>query len=627
MSRRTLDVAPGFGLPLEAITETFGLLAVRGAGKSNAGRVFAEEMFPAHLPFVAVDVVGAWWGLRSARNGRGPGLPVPIFGGRHGDVPLERTGGALIADLIVDTRLSCVLDLSGFEEEDDKKQFLLDFARRLYRRNRDPLHLFLDEADDYIPQEMDKGDKPLVKAWATIVRRGRQRGIGCTLLTQRSAALNKDVLEQVGTLIALRTAGPNDRDAIGRYLKYHAQSPEILSSLAGLRDGEAWVVSPHFLGRTVKVRFRLSQTFDSGATPKIGRRRRRPATLADVNLGEIQQRMAATIERVQAGDPTALQAEMARLRAEVARLRAELAAKPKVVLPVPAATPVAPKPDREAERRAKRKLQQQEHRVAQARKRAVLHLNLLAQALERGTERFEALAKDSQQWVTRLRTETATLTEMAAKLTAPVASDRVSSPSVREIPLSAALPPRPIRPVVLVGPPPPRKFAPAPSANGMPKTHRRVLGAVRWWEAVGVTTPSRGRVAFAAGYAPKGGSFGNYVGTLRTEGFVTYPAEGQVALTETGRAAVPPPEARLTTAAIHQKVEAILPAARWRVLAPILAAYPQVLTRAQVGEACGMEPKGGSFGNYLGALRTAGCIEYPAKGMVCASADLFVGGP
>jgi hypothetical protein len=314
-----------------------------------------------------------------------------------------------------------------------------------------------------------------------------------------------------------------------------------------------------------------------------------------------------------------------------------LAVKPKVA---PAGAPTAPRPDRAAERRAKRKLKQQEHRVEQARKRAVIHLHLLVQALERGTVRFDTLAKGSQEWVTRLRTETVTFTEMAAKLVAPAGPDRVSSPSVREIPLSAALQPSGTRtgrismvhPTVSnVAPTTPsatrRKSAAAPSENGMPKTHRRVLGAVRWWEAVGVAAPSRGRVAFAAGYAPKGGSFGNYIGTLRTEGFVTYPAEGQVALTEAGRAAVPPPEARLTTAAIHQKVEAILPAARWRVLAPILAAYPRVLTREQVGEACGMEPAGGSFGNYLGALRTAGCIEYPAKGMVCASADLFVGGP
>src|SRR5262245_29535708 len=82
-----LDISPELSLPAQAVTETFGLLAVRGAGKSNAARVMAEEMFAAGLPFVAVDPVGSWYGLRSSRDGKRPGLAVPIFGGKHGDVP------------------------------------------------------------------------------------------------------------------------------------------------------------------------------------------------------------------------------------------------------------------------------------------------------------------------------------------------------------------------------------------------------------------------------------------------------------------------------------------------------------------------------------------------------------
>ena len=69
---KQLQLAKGLELPLEAVTETFALLAVRGAGKTNAARVMAEEMFAAKLPFVAVDPVGSWYGLRAGRDG-GPG--------------------------------------------------------------------------------------------------------------------------------------------------------------------------------------------------------------------------------------------------------------------------------------------------------------------------------------------------------------------------------------------------------------------------------------------------------------------------------------------------------------------------------------------------------------------------
>ena len=55
-----LKISDSLRLPIEAVTQTFGLLAVRGAGKSNTAAVMAEAMFAAKLPFVVVDPVGCW---------------------------------------------------------------------------------------------------------------------------------------------------------------------------------------------------------------------------------------------------------------------------------------------------------------------------------------------------------------------------------------------------------------------------------------------------------------------------------------------------------------------------------------------------------------------------------------
>lgn len=318
---KRLHLADGFSLPDAAVTETFALLAIRGAGKTNAARVMAEEMFAAGAPFVAIDPVGSWWGLRAGREGKQGGLPIPVLGGDHGDVPLERTGGNLVADLVVDQNLSCVLDLSSFESEAAKRQFLLDFARRLYARNRTPRHLFLEECDDYLPQRPGRDQLALLGAWEAIVRRGRSRGLGLTLITQRSAVVNKNVLTQVGTLITLRTTAPQDRAAVEAWVEHNGAKREILESLPTLQSGEAWVWSPHFLGETKRIRFRLSSTFDSGATPTLRGGGKAPATLADVDLAALQERMAATIERAKADDPKAL-------RAEIANLQKQLAARP-----------------------------------------------------------------------------------------------------------------------------------------------------------------------------------------------------------------------------------------------------------------------------------------------------------
>ena len=326
--KELLHVAHGMELPLEAVTSTFGLLAVRGSGKTNAARVLAEEMFAAGLPFVAIDPVGSWYGLRAGRDGTSKGgLPVFIFGGEHGDVPLTRGSGELVADVVIERRLACVVDLSRFDSEADRKYFLLAFARRLYQKNRDPLHLFLEEADDYIPQKPMRDEAQLLRAWENIVRRGRSRGIGMTLITQRSAVVNKNVLTQVETLFVLRTTGPQDLAAIEAWTKYHADfGKDALGSLAGLEDGEAWVWSPHFLRKVAKFRFRRSNTFDSGATPANlrGKAKRQVATLAEVDVAKLRDQIGETLEQARQSDPVVLRARVKELERALDKSKQEV---------------------------------------------------------------------------------------------------------------------------------------------------------------------------------------------------------------------------------------------------------------------------------------------------------------
>lgn len=336
MTRPTLHISDELALPLEAATETFGILAKKGAGKSNAAVVMAEEMFDAGIPWVAIDPKGDWWGLRSSRDGKKPGLPIVVLGGLHGDIPLEATAGKLVADLILDQRLTCVLDVSEFTTA-EAGRFLLAFADRLYRgAKQEPLHLFLEEAHEYLPQMVRGEQAALVGAWQRIVKQGRFKGLGVTLVSQRSAALNKDVLTQVDTLIVLQTTSPQDRGAVKAWIDVHSDHREALDSLPSLDKGEAWVWSPSFLPTPLqRIRFRRRRTFDSGATPKVGEVRKPPSTLADVNLDVLRVQMADTVEKAKANDPTELRRELARLRKELASRPAE-----RVEVEVPIEVPV-----------------------------------------------------------------------------------------------------------------------------------------------------------------------------------------------------------------------------------------------------------------------------------------------
>jgi len=88
-------------------------------------------------------------------------LPVVIFGGDHADLPLAEIAGEMLADLVVDERVPAVLDLSTLSKS-AARRFMTDFAERLYHRNRDPLHLVLDEADAFAPS----APTPAGNAWS-----------------------------------------------------------------------------------------------------------------------------------------------------------------------------------------------------------------------------------------------------------------------------------------------------------------------------------------------------------------------------------------------------------------------------------------------------------------------------
>ncbi len=54
----------------------------------------------------------------------------------------------------------------------------------LYHRNREPLHVVIDEAALLAPQRVQHGGERLLGAMSDLVRRGRVRGLGVSMITQ-----------------------------------------------------------------------------------------------------------------------------------------------------------------------------------------------------------------------------------------------------------------------------------------------------------------------------------------------------------------------------------------------------------------------------------------------------------
>src|SRR5205085_3412068 len=124
------------------------------------------------------------------------------------------------ASAIVADRFSAVLDLS-LMRKGQMNRFMGAFLETLYRLNRAALHLFVDEADAVAPQKPFGDEARTLGAMEDVVRRGRIRGIGCTLITQRPAVLNKDVLTQCEILCAMRLSHNLDIRAIKEWVAVH----------------------------------------------------------------------------------------------------------------------------------------------------------------------------------------------------------------------------------------------------------------------------------------------------------------------------------------------------------------------------------------------------------------------
>jgi uncharacterized protein DUF87 len=316
-----LRISDDLSLPLEAVTSTFCVVGIRGSGKSTTAVDMAEEMLKAKQQIVVLDPKDDWHGLRSSADGKGEGFPITILGGSRQDAPLESSGGKLVADLVVEDGLSCILSTRHFSDG-QRSQFVYDFALRLYQTAKGvPIHLFIDEADQFAPQQPMRDEARMLGLVMRLIKQGRTAGIGVTLITQRPATLSKSAMTQCETLIAMRTIGLQDRKAVEEWVKAWSktkeQHDETMMMLPTFKAGQGLVWSPAWLELYEVVQFRPAETFDSRKTPKVGEHRIEPKILAPVDLKLLSEKMAATIERVKADDPRELRKQIAELKKQL----------------------------------------------------------------------------------------------------------------------------------------------------------------------------------------------------------------------------------------------------------------------------------------------------------------------
>lgn len=584
---KNLKISNDLSLPLEAVTNTHLILARRRVGKSYTAAVMAEEMIKAGLPWVALDPTGVWWGLTSSADGKKEGLPVIVIGGPHGHIPLEPSSGKVIANLVIDNPGWYVIDFSRFNSASDERKFSADFGNQLYRRKqRHPsaLHLFVDEADMFVPQKLPKDGKPMFDAFDAIVRRGGVYGLGVTLITQRPAIVNKDVTTQCETLIALQTTAPQDQDPIFDWVSRNGtddQLREIKRTLASLKVGQAWYFSPN--SDTFKqIQIRERTTFNSSATPKPGAKAIEPKVFADIDIAKLGEEVAATVERSKQDDPEYL-------RRQIGQLKRELSARPTATETIQETieriveVPILSKEDIE-------KIQE-DLNVLISKANDVIAIGEGMIEYARAHDQILLHAVDVIQ-----KFNTPAPRKVQSPTKQPAVAQKVS-------------------------------FAPPiSSGDTSPLTapQQRIIDSIAWLESIGLRYPKRTIIAFLAEQSPRSSGYTNNLGALRSAGYLIYPNSESLDLTDAGRQLANEQQSPITSEELQRAVLDRLPNPQARILSVLIANYPVAVNRVELAQQAGQSPTSSGFTNNLGALRSLGVIEYPNATEAVALPVLFL---
>lgn len=578
-----------FHLPVAIGTQTSAILGIRGSGKTVTATVVVEELLERRHQVVIIDPTDVWFGLKSSADGSAPGYPVVVFGGPHGDLPLEPGMGGAIADMAVELRVPMILSLRHLRKG-QQQAFVTEFAEHLYHRkgevqNRIPLLVAIDEASAFVPQRVGGSEARMVGAIEDLVRRGRSAGLGVMLIDQRPASVNKDVLTQLELLVAHRITSPQDRKALDEWIRQHdteGHRDVFLEQLPSLPQGVAWVWSPS-LDVFDRVAVRMRKTFDSSRTPKPGEAAAAPAAWADVDLQGIRERLAESIEAAEENDPKALKKRIRELEQQIAIVRGPAAVRLEVL-------------EREhaeisAERdRWKQRAEELEAIVAQIRKA----VPFLTGAIERYTKGARETTREPA-------------------LQAPPAEPTAKA----EAPSPCSIPPQMS---------PRRKPELASIENGASRpvtgSQQKILDALATYATFGQHDVDVTALAMLAGYRPGTGHFNNLRGSLNSAGLIRYPEPGRVALTDAGAQLARAKPVR-TLQDLHDAWMEVLNGPQRTVLQFLLDIYPGTIGVDLLAERTGYKPNTGHFNNVRGSLRTLGAIEYPRPGRVAASPLLF----
>lgn len=631
--KRWLDISTDVQLPtVEAVTQTIVVYGGKGMGKTNLGAVICEELSKAGKRFCFVDPVGVAWGLRHSADGEGEGIKLIILGGRHGDLPIEPTGGSVVADFIADSVDNVLLDISSRVDgrrwsNPEKIKFVADYLTRLLERqgeHRHPIMQVIDEAARFAPQMMRKGAKEserCLDALEVLVEEGRNAGVGVMLLTQRSARMAKSVSELAEMMVSFRIIGPNSTEAVLDWFGAHVPKANHLALLEQLRKlprGNALVVSPGWLEYEGVAAIRLRETFDSSKTP-TGTERKLAKRVRPGDLEALRMKIAETVERAEQQDASKLRPKMQQLETRVRQLEAEntkLKEREPVIV-----TKISRADDHRAAKLTAVSIELTRHRRALE---AVMKFLVKVKAVNfdgRQKAAFEASITDAVKKIVdgiEKRVQGHVATVEGLKTAAEQSETAIRELLAQTVELTIKVEKQPPFKVSSPTVPPIGKATRAArqrgdgvdvSLNGdkkLKKGARDILTALASAQPEPMT---RAQLGLLCGIKSTGSTMSTYMSNLRLASYITEHAE-DVWITEEGLSyfGVDRPDPMTKAQALAKWMTRLKKGAR-EILNDLKDAYPEWRARADLAETLNINAEGSTLSTYLSNLRRAGLIE------------------
>ncbi len=231
----------------EIVTNRSCVIGQSGSGKSYSIAVICEELLRNQIGFTIIDTEGEYFSLKQRFK------IIWIGKDERADFDIDNIDLGSFAEKVIKNRLPVIFDISEVENPREKVNEFLTHLYKVENEVRNPYLIIIEEADKFIPQ---RGEK--LKIIDEIARRGRKRGLGLLIATQRPSLVDKDILSQCAVAIIGKLTIENDLKAVSIFFNDREQ----LLSLPKLNPGEFFINGK-------KTKFRKRITEHKAITPKV----------------------------------------------------------------------------------------------------------------------------------------------------------------------------------------------------------------------------------------------------------------------------------------------------------------------------------------------------------------------